>query len=317
MFFSDIVNSIIHRALTIFQWHLCTFFLAFSSRQDADKQDIIEPDIQREGCTATVQSSHYLAHAKECLSFEDGGDLLLPQESTCTGTNDCPLPGESSGGSTALSTCRETDAMHSNNEVSNKLSMLKEKAHLSNEDCEAFVYKCCDGSWKRANDAFDEDGCLSTIIAIMGCKLQAPIKFIKIRDPGEPFAIGLFNCKGPKYGEKRPISVQVEVALDAGGQKKQFFQDIIETVLAGSSMKLFEGSSGKVAPVSSSMTLMFKTLKIFGRIVTHPIVEGGQAFPFLSPTAHWYLITECVKTAMHHATILMQFLQELNMCLIR
>ncbi len=94
------------------------------------------------------------------------------------------------------------------------------------------------------------------------------------------------------------------MAIHADSPKRQIFQDVIDTVIAASDIRLFEGCSGKLVPVSSSMTLMWNIFEVFGRVVSHSIIEGGPAFPYLAPPVYWYLITQSVEKAMQHATIL-------------
>ena len=196
------------------------------------------------------------------------------------------------------------DAEINTNFYKDNISHLMELTQLSEDDCYVLLNQCSEGSFEKAVDTFMKDGCLSVIISVVAKRLQGATKFIKICHSAKSFSAALGYFKGPDYGEKRPMSVQMGIAIDAGGPKKQFFQDIIDTVIEGTDVKLFEGYAGKLVPVSSSMTLMSNILEIFGRIITHSIVEGGPAFPYLAPPIYWYLITQSVEKAMQYATVL-------------
>eukprot|EP00794_Sanderia_malayensis_P008575 gene8575-9488_t len=80
----------------------------------------------------------------------------------------------------------------------------------------------------------------------MAMKLKAATKFIKISHPEESLAAAPAYLKGPDYAENRPIPVNVGLVIDARGPKRQLFQDVIDTLIAETGMKLFEGCSGRL-----------------------------------------------------------------------
>eukprot|EP00794_Sanderia_malayensis_P001014 gene1014-334_t len=149
---------------------------------------------------------------------------------------------------------------------------LIELTHFTEDECKILLNECCNESFDEAHAKFLKDGCLATIICIMEMKLKAATKFIKISHPEESLAAALAYFKGPDYAENKPISVN--------------------------------GCSGRLVPISSSMTLMSNILEIVGRIISHSIIEGGPAFPYLAPPVYWYLISQSVEKTMQHTTLM-------------
>ena len=305
------------------------FVLLFLFCQKQHSQCDEDPEIKCENCMSAIKFSNYEMHTQECHSLHDATDIYFPVDPQC-GTSTIAKSGSKpndavksntelredyhllaqSAGKTdspenAQSRPDSEKSMPNNTPLKgDSISKLMELTNFSEDDCGIFLNQCCNESFDEAVGKFLKDGCLSTIVSIMAGKLKGATKFIKISYPEESLTAALAYFKGVEYAENRPISVHVGIAIDAGGPKRQFFQDVIDTVITGTDLRLFEGCNGKLVPVSSSMTLMSNILEIFGRVISHSVAEGGPAFPYLAPPIYWYLITQSVEKAMQHATIL-------------
>ena len=103
----------------------------------------------------------------------------------------------------------------------------------------------------------------------------------------------------------RPIRVYLDdqPAIDMGGVRRQFFNDVFEYfTISSSHIQLFEGPINFLRPVYSPEARSSGLLKALGKMVAHGISLEGIGFPYLSPLCYWYIVGGEDK-AMEHLTM--------------
>lgn len=88
-----------------------------------------------------------------------------------------------------------------------------------------------------------------------------------------------------------------EEGLDAGAMKVEYF----ELLLTEIHQRLFEGSQSSKVPVRDSTKGFL--LKLAGVIIGHSILQGGPAFPLLSPAIYHQLVTDDPLTVLAHLSM--------------
>ena len=88
-----------------------------------------------------------------------------------------------------------------------------------------------------------------------------------------------------------------EEGLDAGAMKVEYF----ELLLTEIQQRLFEGSQSSKVPVRDSTKGFL--LKLAGVIISHSILQGGPAFPLLSPAIYYQLVTDDLLTVLAHLSM--------------
>ena len=88
------------------------------------------------------------------------------------------------------------------------------------------------------------------------------------------------------YAELR-VTIENQIAVDAGGVRRQFMSDVFSYFTTSCSLRLFEGPQNRLRPCfrQSSISL----LALVGKMVGHSIVQDGIGFPFLSPACYFYM----------------------------
>lgn len=88
-----------------------------------------------------------------------------------------------------------------------------------------------------------------------------------------------------------------EEGLDAGAMKVEFF----ELLLTEIHQRLFEGSQSSKLPVRDSTKGFL--LKLAGVIISHSILQGGPAFPVLSPAIYHQLVADDPLNVLAHLSL--------------
>ena len=86
-------------------------------------------------------------------------------------------------------------------------------------------------------------------------------------------------------------------AVDTGGVTRQFFTQLLNVI----SEMFFHGSDYK-SPVYNADIVASGTMKYFGTIIVHSILQGGPGFPVFSPAVYRYLATGDIDVAMEMVT---------------
>eukprot|EP00794_Sanderia_malayensis_P000772 gene772-64_t len=277
-------------------------------RENSMESNISEdPDIEGGNCLDNNEFSKYDNHVKECL------DPCQVDDFDTGSTADSADMGEKDRGSSYIPICSDdevhaTKQIHTSSSRDGVATMAVPDATESAEvSVEASAYK------KNASESQVNENDITQLVDFtrLACKecetiltVVGPTKYIKVSEPEDSFSAAIAYFKGPEYEEQRPLSIQYGKAINAGGLKRKFFQDVLDGILSGNEMKLFEGCKSKFAPVSSSTTLMSNVLEVVGKIVSNSIVEGGPPFAHLASPIYRYLITGSMESYMQHANIL-------------
>ena len=86
-------------------------------------------------------------------------------------------------------------------------------------------------------------------------------------------------------------------AVDTGGVTRQFFTQLLNVI----SEMFFHGSDYK-SPVYNADIVASGTMKYFGTIIVHSMLQGGPGFPVFSPAVYRYLATGDIDVAMETVT---------------
>ncbi len=85
-----------------------------------------------------------------------------------------------------------------------------------------------------------------------------------------------------------------EEALNAAAMKVEYFQLLLTEI----HQRLFEGSQSSKLPVLDSTKGFL--LKLAGVIISHSILQGGPAFPMLSPAIYYQLVVDDPLNVLAH-----------------
>ena len=88
-----------------------------------------------------------------------------------------------------------------------------------------------------------------------------------------------------------------EEGLDAGAMKVEYFE-LLRTEIH---QRLFEGSQSSKLPVRDSTKGFL--LKLAGIIISHSILQGGPAFPLLSPAIYYQLVADEPLNVLAHLSV--------------
>ena len=88
-----------------------------------------------------------------------------------------------------------------------------------------------------------------------------------------------------------------EEGLDAGAMKVEYF----ELLLTEIHLRLFEGSQSSQLPFRDSTKGFL--LMLAGVIISHSILQGGSAFPMLSPAIYYQLVVDDPLNVLAHISL--------------
>ena len=145
----------------------------------------------------------------------------------------------------------------------------------------------------EAIEAFVKSGVTHVILHLLSRKLTGRSKLFNVETPEECLSSGLSCYKSIDFDEYHPISVRYGSAIDAGGPKREFFDNMFKEIILGKHLM----------PLNSPLTMMTGILQVVGKVVVYSLVQEGPGFPFLSRPMYWLIVTGTVEDAMHYATI--------------
>eukprot|EP00794_Sanderia_malayensis_P000786 gene786-76_t len=262
-------------------------------RENSMESNISEdPDIEGGNCLDHNEFSKYDNHVKECL------DPCQVDDFDTGSTADSADMGEKDRGSSYIPICSD-DEVHATKQIHTSSSRdgvatiaVPDATESAEVSVEASAYQ------KNASESQVNEDDITQLVDFtrLACKECETILTVCHQ--------GNLGDADDAYIDTGPVAVTTSYgkAINAGGLKRKFFQDVLDAILSGNEMKLFEGC--KFAPVCSSTTLMSNVLEVVGKIVSHSIVEGGPPFAHLASPIYWYLITGSMESYMQHANIL-------------
>lgn len=91
-----------------------------------------------------------------------------------------------------------------------------------------------------------------------------------------------------------------------GDPKREFYTRLFNDIAkadGGLNLALFEGPDGRLMPKYSATIVYSGILTVIGKMIAHSIVQCGIGFPFLSPSAYWYIVTGDIAKAVGYCNL--------------
>ena len=88
-------------------------------------------------------------------------------------------------------------------------------------------------------------------------------------------------------------------AVDTGGVRQQFFDDLFEFFAYKDPFSMFSGEICHLRPHHSPGLLPL--FKLLGTMIAHSLIQGGPGFPYFAPYVYWYLVTNSEEIALSYA----------------
>ena len=142
--------------------------------------------------------------------------------------------------------------------------------------------------------------------ATMDCLLGGPtvegllklkrLQFHEVRpsklyvEPDDVWADAVGYYKSSLVRLDRPLRLVIgdEPAIDTGGVRRQFFEDVFNDFAANKHMRLFDGPPCSLRPFYSAEARSSGLFTVLGSMVAHSLALDGMGFPFLSPLCYWH-----------------------------
>ena len=126
---------------------------------------------------------------------------------------------------------------------------------------------------------------------------------VKLRiEEEDTFEEALAFYKKISFDSTRPLRLSLvnQPAVDTGGVRKHFFQDLFESFVFKDQYSMFEGEKHQLRPhFSPGLLPLFKLL---GTMIAHSLTQDGPGFPYFASYVYWYLVTNSEEMALTYVT---------------
>ena len=108
--------------------------------------------------------------------------------------------------------------------------------------------------------------------------------------------------KAVSFDSTRPLrlSLAEQPAIDTGGIRQQFFNDLFECFAFKDPFSMFSGERCHLRPHHSPELLPL--FKLLGIMIAHSLTQGGPGFPYFAPCVYWYLVTNSEELALSYVS---------------
>ena len=123
-------------------------------------------------------------------------------------------------------------------------------------------------------------------------------------DPSDLVADAIAFYKGPTFDPDRPVRVTFvsQPALDSGGVRRQFYNDLFFQLVTENQFKLFQGTNNRVLFHYDQTAIGCGLFKTLGQMIAHSICQGCAGFPYLAPAMYYYLTSGDINQAAAYAS---------------
>ena len=163
------------------------------------------------------------------------------------------------------------------------------------------IYKLSSGKYTVAVNHLLDLSAEKILSLIQQLKMTGPPIKLKIEEE-DIFEDALAFYKSISFDPSRPLRLSLanQPALDTGGIRQQFFNDLFECFAFKDPYSMFAGEQYRLRPHHSPELLPL--FKLLGTMITHSLIQDGPGFPYFAPYVYWYLVTNSEEMALTYVT---------------